>query len=491
MERSNYLKSAAVLSVGGIIAKGIGAFYRIPLANLLGGYGMGLYQMAYPLFCVLLTFSSAGIPSALARMVAEETARGRSGEKLLKTALRLFAILGLCGTALMCLFAPRMSALQGDGRLSLCYFMLAPSVFFVALIAVFRGWFQGKSDMRPTAVSEIVEQLVKAAAGLYFATRFASEPALATAWCLLAVTLSELAALIYLIVRSRGETRVRTLTARRTAGTEILFAALPVMAATSLLPLSQTVDSILIVRLLSGHTPHAVSLYGLFAGSALSLVNLPATACYGLAAASVPSVSRCFARGEQEEGKKRALYALCVTLLLSLPCALGLFFFAGRITALLFPALSEADARMLAALLRLLSVSAVTVAGVDTLAACLTGMGRAKWAALSMLVAVLVKFALQRALVGIPRISVGGAAIAANACYLVAFFLDLFYTVKKKKRQEEYDHDRESRRRERRYQPESAARAEGGGRSARTQRVAGVGSFEGRRDLFQNPRLRL
>ena len=143
MKNGKYLKSAAVLSIGGVIAKGIGAVYRIPLSNFLGGYGIGLYQMAYPLFCVLLTFSSTGIPSAFSRMIARETAQGRGNGGTLKAALKLFALLGLCGTALMCLFAPYMSSLQGDPRLLSCYLMLAPSVFLVALIAVFRGYFQG------------------------------------------------------------------------------------------------------------------------------------------------------------------------------------------------------------------------------------------------------------------------------------------------------------------------------------------------------------
>ncbi len=438
MKRSEFLRSAAVLSVGGILAKAIGVLYRIPLTGLLGGYGMGLYHMAYPLFCVMLTFSSAGIPAALSRMIARETAMGRSSAPTLKTALRLFALLGLCGTALMCLFAPYMSAMQGDHGLTLCYFLLAPAVFFVALIAVLRGYFQGKSRMAPTAVSEIVEEVVKSVFGLYFAYRFAKTPALAVACCLFSVTLSEIFALGYLLLCRRGERERKTLAVCRTSSFGILLSVLPVMAAASLLPLSQVLDSVFLVRLLRAETENAVSLYGLFSGAALSLVSLPATACYGLAAASVPSVSRAVALGDAEEGKARSLYALLLTLALAVPCALALFFLARPIVSLLYGGLSAEEAETLILLVKTVSVSAVSLAGVDTLAACLTGMGRAKKAAFSMLVAVIVKFALQFALV--PRFSVGGAAIAANVCYLVAFFLDLYYTVKKK-RVKDYDHN--------------------------------------------------
>lgn len=129
----------ALLTAGSFLAKGLGALYRIPLTNLLGGYGAGLYQMAYPFFCVLLTFSSAGIPNAFSRMIARETALGRENGGTVRVALKLFALLGLAGTALMCLFAPFMCGLQGDNNLLRCYFALAPSVFLVALIAVLRG----------------------------------------------------------------------------------------------------------------------------------------------------------------------------------------------------------------------------------------------------------------------------------------------------------------------------------------------------------------
>lgn len=486
----DFLKSVAVISAGGIVSKIIGVFYRIPLSNLLGGYGMGLYQMAYPFFCLLLTFSSVGIPSALSRIVAEEEAKGRNAQSTLKTALRLFSVLGLTGTALMLLFADRMSALQ-SAPLALSYRLLAPSVFLVALIAVLRGYFQGKNDMTPTAVSEMIEQLTKAAAGLYFAAKFASDPPKAVAYTLFAVTLSEAAALALLLLRLRGRPVRAELAPRRTESGRLLAAVLPVMAATSLLPLSQTVDSVMIVRLMSGYTDNAVALYGLFTGGALALVNLPATACYGLAAASVPAVSGYFAKGETEKGRKSILRAVLFTLGLSVPCALGLFFLAKPIVSLLYPSLAASESATLISLLKTCSLSAVTLAGTDTLAACLTGMGRAKQAAKSMGIAVLIKFALQWLLVRNPALSVTGAAISANACYLVAFFLDLFYTVRKdkcRKRSKRNDYGRRSWNSRRRAVVEGACRLEEGAEGVGAQCVSRQRDSERRGDFLSNAR---
>lgn len=432
MKHAKFLKNVAFLSAGGLVAKAIGALYRIPLAGVLGSYGTGLYQMAYPFFCVLLTFSSAGIPTAFSRIVAKETARGEESADTLKAALKMFALLGLAGTLIMALLAPYVGALQGQSDLTACYFALAPSVFLVALIAVLRGYFQGKNNMIPTAVSEVVEQTVKAGIGLLAATFFSHDTVRAVVFALSAVTVSEVCALVYLFGQYRaGRGRVRTMRKSMATGAGILYAAIPVMVAASLLPVSQMADSIVIVRLLSRHTARSVALYGLFTGGAVTLVNLPAAVCCGLSAATVPAVSACFARGEEEEGRRKALFSLAVTLALAVPCAIGLFALARPVVRLLYGGLSAEDGEMLVRLIRLSSVSAATLAGVQTLSACLTGMGRAKYAAFSMLVAVVVKFVLQWALIGNPQISIGGAAIASNACYLVAFFLDLFYTMKK------------------------------------------------------------
>ncbi len=422
MKHAKFLKNVAIISLAGILAKGIGALYRIPLTSALGGYGTGLYQMAYPLFCVLLTFSSAGIPSALSRMIAAE-----KGE-VMGSAFRLFALLGLVGTLIMVLLAPVMSGLQGDASLTPCYLALAPSVFFVALIAVLRGYFQGKNDMRPTALSEILEQLVKAGAGLLM-TGFAADPARRAAYALFAVTLSEVAALLFLLLRYRGTKRV--LLARKRSGFSVLRGAIPVMAASALLPVSRMADSILVVRLLFRYTERSVSLYGLFAGAAASLCSLPATLCYGVVAAAVPAVSRSMAEGE-EAGRDRAVYALLLTILLSLPFALLLFAFSGQIVNVLYPALPPADRETLTSLVRLSSLSSVFLSGVDTLTASLTGMGRAKQAAFSMAAAVGVKTVLECLLIN-RRFLILGAAAAANACYPIAFFLDLLYTVRKKR----------------------------------------------------------
>lgn len=461
MKHASFLKNVAVITLGSLIAKGVGAVYRIPLTNALGGYGTGLYQMAYPLFVLLLTFSSAGIPAAISRSVAARRETGDPSD-MVRASLKTFAFIGGMGTLLMILLAPAMGRLQGEPNLFFCYVALAPSVFLVSLIAVFRGYFQGMSNMLPTAASEVIEQLVKAGAGLFFAFRFQAQPHKAVAYTLLAVTLSELAALFYLSVKYRREPRAKLLR-RKVSGSAVLYSALPSMVSVSLLPVSQFFDSVLIVRLLSGYTNRAVALYGLFTGGAVALVNLPATLSYGFAAASIPAVSQAAARGDGAKAREGALTALSFTLALAVPAALFLFFFGKPVVSLLYPSLGAEDGAVLLNLLRISSVSAVTLAGVQTLSACLTGLGRAKYAALSMGIAVTGKLLLEFLLVKNPAYSVMGAAISLDACYLVAFFLDLFYTLRKSREEREHDYDYRRGRRERRLDEARGGGAPRGG----------------------------
>ena len=435
MKKQSFLKGAAIIAAGGFIAKLIGALYRIPLTNLIGGYGMGLYQMVYPFYCLLLTVSATGIPSSIAKMVAERRAQGVSGKPVLKSAFLLFLLIGAFGTVLMMGIAPLLSRMQDCPEVKNGYLALAPSVLLVSAISVFRGWFQGENNMLPTALSEVTEQVVKVGFGLLFAYLFRSDVQKAVTYILLSVSISEACALLLmaLLYRRAPAPLVGIKDGGRVSLKSVLRLSIPVTLSAALLPLSSLFDSVIIVRLLKRYTAEAVTLYGLFSGGAVTIINLP--------------VSAGDVQGEAEKSRKNArrrmLYALLVTLVVSVPCALGLFFFAGPAVRIIFRALKPSEAETLVKLVRLFSVSAVTLSCTQTLSACLTGIGKPTFAAVSMAVAVAVKTILNFALVSSPKISVYGAAIAADVCYLVAFALDLVYNLivtKRKKGDGKHDH---------------------------------------------------
>ena len=155
MKKNTFLRGALIVSAGGIAAKALGALYRIPLTNNLGGEGMGIYQMVFPFYCLLLTLSATGIPAAVARLVASSPARAGG---VLRSSLMLFSLIGAASALLMYALAPAMSALQGAPAAASAYRLLSPALFFVAVISCYRGRFQGENNFLPTALSEIVEQ---------------------------------------------------------------------------------------------------------------------------------------------------------------------------------------------------------------------------------------------------------------------------------------------------------------------------------------------
>ena len=438
MKSQSFIKGAIIIAAGGIAAKILGAFYRIPLTNILGGEGMGIYQMVYPLYCLLLTVSATGIPSGLARLVSAAEAKGdrEKSRAVLRKSLLLFSAIGFAGSALMFLLAPLMSMAQKEISAISAYRALAPGVFLVSVLSCFRGWFQGKSNFLPTALSEICEQAVKVAVGVFVANLYRSDVVRAVTATLFAVTLSELAACILMLFLAGKERGVRPLYRERIPilrSKMLLRITIPVTVAAGVLPLSNIADSILIVRMIGAYADNATALYGLYSGAAATLVNLPVSVCYGIAAAIIPAVSALASKGSVKEAENRILFALKCTLYLSMPAALFLFVFSGRITSFLFASVTGAEGEILSKLVRSLSFAAVLLSVVQTLSACLTGCGKPKIAAFSMTAAVAIKLLAEAVLLRYPQISVLGAAYASIGCYFVAILVNLLYSIRERK----------------------------------------------------------
>ena len=430
--KGEFLKGALWIAIGGFIAKLIGALYRIPLTNLIGGRGLGLYQMVYPVYCLLLTVSATGIPSSIAKLTAEKIGKGEEDRKVFSVSMRLFLIIGLFGTALMAIVAPFLANAQGSGEVLGGYYALAPSVLLVSAISVFRGWFQGRNKMYPTALSEITEQAVKVGFGLLFAYLFRESVAKAVVFLLLAVSLSEAVAL--LLMRCMYKREIRADKQPQEGGMvelkDILKLSIPVTFASILLPLSGLLDSVLAPRLLSVYESDAVTLYGLFAGGAVTIINLPVSVCYGIAAASVPAVARASARRiKGDSPRKRVFFSLLVTAAVAVPSALGLYYFAEPAAKIIFRSLNGEELAVLTRLIEVFAVSALSLSFVQTLSACLTAQGKPQYAALSMLIGVTVKTVLYAVWLKNPELSILGFAYATNICYAVVAVLNFFFNI--------------------------------------------------------------
>ena len=220
MEKKNrFMRNAAVMFAAMIISKGLGAVLKIPLGNILGGEGMGYFTTAYSIFTPVLSFACAGIPTILTRSVAELSASNEYSRigLMRRCSLLLAALLGLAGTLLIWLAAiPFVMYIANSPESLPGVLIIAPATLFCSITAVYRGYYEGLSDALPTALSQIIESVVKAALGIglsYFvyyngARLFGSEQAAlpySAAAAILGVTVSELCGTVFMLIRSRGK----------------------------------------------------------------------------------------------------------------------------------------------------------------------------------------------------------------------------------------------------------------------------------------------
>lgn len=424
-QKQSFLAGAIIISVGGFVSKLLGAVYRIPLTNILGGEGMGIYQMVYPLYCILLTVSASGIPTGISRLIS--SGRGTGAER---QAFRLYGAVGVIGMLIMFVLSAPLAALQTEPAIKLCCQLLCPSVFFVSLLSVVRGYFQGKGNMLPTATTEIMEQVIKVAFGVAFSYLFRDNLPLAVASTLLAVTISEIistgvALLWYFKKRSKPPLyRVQSVPVK-----SILRFTVPLTLTAIALPVSQLFESIIAVRLLRAGAENATALYGVFSGCAITIINLPVSITYGLAASSVPQISPLAESGDMAGAKKKAFKSLAITLAVSLPAAVGLYFLAPLATRLIFGSLQGEEKELLISLIKILAVSSVTQSLVQTSSACLTAMGYPVRSTVTQWTTAFLRVGLTAGLIAFTNLSISGAAWSANCAYFVAMVMNFCYII--------------------------------------------------------------
>ncbi len=422
----SFIKGAIIISLGGFISKLLGAVYRVPLTNILGSEGMGIYQMVYPLYCILLTVSASGIPTGIARLVS--SGKGAGVEK---RAFAFYGAVGLLGSFLMYILSTPLANVQSEPSIVLCTRLLSPSVFFVSVLSVVRGYFQGRGNMYPTAVTEVLEQIIKVAAGVALSYIFRDNLPLAVASTLLAVTISEIIAtfiaLIWYMKRRARQPLYKLPTVDISA---ILKYTIPLTLTAIALPLSQLAESVIAVKILRGTSDNATSLYGVFSGCAVTIINLPVSVTYGLAASSVPQISPLAEKGDYKGAKNKAFKALLITLAVSLPAAAGLFIFAPLAAKFIFRSLSGSDKELLTALIRIMAVNAVTESLVQTSSACLTSLGRPLRSTVTQWTSAILRVALTAVLIKFTSMSISGAAWSANCAYLVAMLMNFWYIIR-------------------------------------------------------------
>ncbi len=474
----SFMMNVAIILFAQIMVKILGFIYRIVITNIqdFGDAGNGFYNAGFQVYTVLLAISSVGIPNAVAKTVSERAAVGnyKGAHSIFRSAFILFAGIGVIGMGLLYLGADfiALNIMKMDG---VQYVMraLAPSIFFVCISSVIRGYFQGLNDMKATSRSQMFEQVFKCVTTIIFvmlavgttppAMEFVSRhlflyrgnltktPAeLLAAWANAATAVSTFLSFIYLALfyarRKKGIAEQIRQSAVQSASEStgkimkaILFLSIPISLASIITAVNRVVDLATITRCIEiafadcipayGNTPavynptlaqldaEAVRLSGMLSKSD-TLINMPLALNVAFATVLVPSISRALALGDKKEASEKITYSFLISILLILPCCVGYIVLAKPIYTIIYP-----NASLGSDLLAYMAVSLIFSALSQTMSGALQGLGKALVPAISILAGCVIKIILNIVLIRQPEINIYGAAISSIACQFTAFLI--------------------------------------------------------------------
>jgi stage V sporulation protein B len=452
MSRGTLIRGAAILGAAGLVVKILGAVFRIPLVNWIGDIGMANYNPAYYIYNFFLVLATAGIPIAISKMVSERIAVGHYGEahKVYKISFGLMGAIGVISFVILFVFAPQISNLVNNPQAELAMRAIAPCLIFVPTMAALRGYFQGMQNMRPTAISQIVEQFFRVVVGLSLAyvlfnlaggSSFAAKydaferGAAGAAFGATAGSIGGL--LIILLVYGLSKKSIH-FKIRHSHNEEfeptglilkrIMIIAIPITIGAAIMPITNLVDVTIVIGRLQDASigyEEAKGLYGQLGGFVGSLVYLPQVLIYAVAISLVPLISAAHRVGDTVALKENVSLGVRLACIIGFPCAAGLMALSEPIMLLIYPAQAE-SAISAAQILFTMSVGIFFLSASQTLTGVLQGVGKQAIPVRNLLLGVGLKIIITWVLTAIPSINIQGAAIGTVVAFAVASVLNLF-----------------------------------------------------------------
>lgn len=439
----NFLHGAAIYTVGIVVIKILGAFYKIPLGNILGDAGFSLFDVTYKIYNVFLTIATAGVPVALSRMISEADALGRDQQvrRVFRVGLGAFLGLGLFGTLCMMLFPAELANWVGDIKASRSIFVMAPSVLLVCVAAAYRGYAQGHSDMIPTTISQIVETAVKVLVGLaaaYILHRRGMSVDICAAGAILGTTVSSLAAMLYMQISVHRKYDVNPAPAAdsdepdssKQIFWELLKIGVPITISTSIMSFVQLADAKITLNQLqnaAGYTLEAARAMNGAYGKAMTVYNVPAAFVVPFMASIVPAISAARVRGNTMEAADLAEKAMRMCTILCLPMAVGMAVLARPCMEVLYPG-SAAQGGVLLTELGVVCYFMTMSLMTNSI---LPANGNERLPLVAICLAFVAKVVGTYVFVGIPTLNIYGAPLGTLCCYVVMLAVNLFFMARK------------------------------------------------------------
>ncbi len=374
--RSNFIVQGGILATAGIISRLIGLLYRVPLTNIIGDEGNGLYAAAFQIYSIMLLISSYSLPLAVSKLVSSRVGKGqyKNARKIFRGAL-LFALMSGGLVALVVFFGADFfsGTLMTEPKSAIALRVLGPALLIVALMGVLRGYFQGMGTMLPTAISQILEQLVNAVmsimAAKYLFTYGLKVAALlrddsyASAYGAAGGTFGTGAGaltgllLLALILLTQNRTLKRQMNKDSGRYMEsygqifrvLLLTILPVIMSAAIYNISDPLDQSIFNYIMTknGMGDIQTSYWGMFSGKYRVLTNVPIALASAISSSMMPTLTQCIEEREYRAAKHKVSTATRFTMILAIPCAVGLSVLGEPILSMMFTGEISIPAKLL------------------------------------------------------------------------------------------------------------------------------------------------
>ncbi len=486
-KKQNFLQGALILSLAAIIVKVIGAVYKIPLMNIIGGEGFGYYNTAYTIFTPLYTIATAGIPVAVARMVSECMTLGRYRDvrRIFQISMTCFLITGTTGSLIM-LFGSKFLAgtVCGNPGAFLSVIVLSPAVFFLCMTSAYRGYYQGLRNMYPTALSQIIEAVVKVVIGLTLtivvtnlgiseyaetgkflgidlglsAEGLSEESAIApvaAAAAIAGVMISTMVGMLYMMLsyKFKGDGLTQSelydapeATSRKKLLKTLVIISVPVCLATLSTNITNLIDLVslmnrmeyairldhfTVLEMYEGLFPEGLELegipnylYGVYSGMPVTLFNLVPAIAMTFGTAALPNVAAAWTTHNRHRIKNSIDTVLRLTTLIAVPAGIGLSVMSEEVLALLYP-MRMNEVAIAAPLLKIMGITVIFVCTCASCHSILQGIGKERLPLIFMLIGAAVKLGMNYIFVAIPSLNIQAAPYGSLACYVLIMIMDI------------------------------------------------------------------
>jgi len=465
-KKPNFLKGAAILAATGIFVKIIGAIYQIPILNVLGDEGAGYFHVTYMVYGLLLAVSTAGVPVALSRLVSSAAARGNFLliKRYYSVAMPAFIVLGIVVMCVMFFFADRLAELMSSSLAAKGIRVLAPAVFFVCMISVYRGYAQGFQDMIPTAASQVIEVVSKALFGIiiaFYLARTGYQAQYISAGAITGVTIGLGLCIPVMMwykrkidrrnvilyetgsindINKPEEKEQMELPSRGYALLRFLKVSVTISLSASFMSIMGVIDTSVVSNRLQTALmlteSEAMSQLGIFR-KGLSIYNLPPSLIVPLAVSIIPAIASAVAKKNKDEASIITQSSVKLTNLFAMPACAGIIVLAGPILKALYydPSQSPETVATMTTILMILGAASYFVCFQHLTIATLQANSYERVALMTFPIGAIVRIALSYFLVANPSIGIIGSPIATLACFMVIVSLNIiFITVKVKER---------------------------------------------------------